>query len=94
MVEAVSYYDGEVAMDSSNTSLFGEFLIITRAEMREDHWIGFYKLNQFADDGKTSTVFEDEEEIEERFDSKDAAVEAARKAAEASITRGKAPKWS
>jgi hypothetical protein len=80
-------------MDSGNASLFGEFLIITRAEVRGDHWIGFFKLNQFADDGKTSTVFEDEEELEEKFSSQDAAVEAARKAAEASITRGKAPKW-
>ncbi len=80
-------------MDSGNASLFGEFLIITRAEMRDDHWVGFFKLNQFADDGKTSTVFEDEEELEEKFSSHDAAVDAARKAAEASITHGKAPKW-
>jgi hypothetical protein len=92
-LKTVSRFDGEVAMDSGNASLFGEFLIITRAEMRGDHWLGFYKLNQFADDGKTSTVFEDEEEIDERFESEAAALQAARKAAEASITRGKAPKW-
>jgi hypothetical protein len=92
-LKTVSRFDGEVAMDSGNASLFGEFLIITRAEMRGDHWLGFYKLNRFADDGKTSTVFEDEEEVDERFESEAAALQAARKAAEASITRGKAPKW-
>ena len=80
-------------MDSDEATLFGEFLIISRAELHGDKWVAFFKVNQFADDGKTSTVFEDEEELEERFESKDAAVEGARKAAEASITRGKSPKW-
>ena len=80
-------------MESSEANLFGEFLIISRAEQHGDEWLAFFKVNQFADDGKTSTVFEDEEEVEERFPSREAAMEGARKAGEASITRGKAPKW-
>jgi hypothetical protein len=81
-------------MSASNASLFGEFLIVCRAEDHGGSWSAFYKINQFADDGKTSQVFEDEEQLEGAFESEEQAIAAAKAAAESKISRGKPPKWS
>jgi hypothetical protein len=80
-------------MGVSNASLFGEFLIVCRAENHGGLWSAFYKINQFADDGKTSQVFEDEDQLEAKFGSEEEALAAAKAAAESKISRGKPPKW-
>ncbi len=81
-------------MSETVATLFGDYLIVARAAPAGTRWAGFYKINQFADDGTRSMVFEDEEELETTFESRQEALEAARVEAEAAIGRlGKKSHW-
>ncbi len=81
-------------MTASVASLFGDYLIVARAAAVGTRWAGFYKINQFADDGTRSMVFEDETELELTFESRQEALDAARAAAEQEIGRiGRKPRW-
>lgn len=81
-------------MSESVATLFGDYLIVARTAPAGPRRAGYFKINQFAEDGTRSLVFEDEEELDATYETGTEAPEAARIAAEAHIGRlGKKPGW-
>jgi len=74
-------------VSDSVATLFGDYLIVARAAQAGTRWAGYFKINQFAEDGTRSMVFEDEEQLETTFETRQEALEAARTEAEAQIGR-------
>lgn len=67
---------------------FGEFMISARAVAQGTRWAGIFRITRPNQDWTVTLPFQEEEQLEETFDSRDEAVDAAYEHAE-SILRAR-----